>query len=84
MAMHSQAAWITMPKNRWPLTSVAFLSLSTVTLLFIRTTSYSCNSNAVTQHLRASEPEVRSPTPLEFMKSKLVLMVQKTSQIPNP
>ncbi|KAJ1408019.1 Glycosyl transferase, family 1 [Sesbania bispinosa] len=84
MAKHSHA-WMTMPKTRWPLLLlVALFSLSTVTVLFLRTTSDSCNGDSDTQpqaqvqHLSSPDPEVRSssePSPLEFMKSKLVLMV---------
>ncbi|KAK7321778.1 hypothetical protein VNO77_32708 [Canavalia gladiata] len=86
MVKHSQA-WLAMRKKRWPLMLVALLSLSTVTVLFIRTTSDSCNSHtqpqvqteAQTRHLEEPQAPIRSsssqPNPLEFMKSKLVLMV---------
>lgn len=76
MPKHSQA-WITMPKKKWPLLLLLSLfSLSTITVLFIRITSDSCNTVTQDQHLGdASEPQVRSSSPLAFMKSKLVLMV---------
>ncbi|XP_061356299.1 uncharacterized protein LOC133300736 [Gastrolobium bilobum] len=77
MVKHSHA-WMAMAKKRWPLMLVALLSLSTVTVLFIRTTTDSCNnSSSESQHLGAAQAQIRSSerSPLEFMKSKVVLMV---------
>ncbi|TKY75184.1 N-acetyl-alpha-D-glucosaminyl L-malate synthase [Spatholobus suberectus] len=74
MAKHSVA----MAKKRWPIMLVAFLSVSTATVLFMRpSNSDSCNNTkhfTVTQdnQIRSSVP---ASGPLDFMKSKLVLMV---------
>ncbi|KRH51795.1 hypothetical protein GLYMA_06G029300v4 [Glycine max] len=77
MAKHSVA----MAKKRWPIMLAAFLSVSTVTVLLMRSNnSDSCNTNHFTV---AQDNQIRSPvqltnaasSPLIFMKSKLVLMV---------
>ncbi|CAL0322374.1 unnamed protein product [Lupinus luteus] len=53
---------------------LALLSLSVIALLFIQTTTYSSNNRSV-----IIDPQIETPSsqsnPLEFMKSKLVLMV---------
>lgn len=75
MAKHSVA----MATKRWPLMLLAFVSVSTVMVLFMRpNNSDSCN----TKHFGAQQNQIRSsvqvgngPSPLDFMKSKLVLMV---------
>lgn len=79
MAKHSVA----MAKKRWPLMLMAFLSVSTLMVLFMRpNNSDSCN----TKHFGAQQNQIRSsvqlgtaappgPSPLDFMKSKLVLVV---------
>lgn len=79
MAKHSVA----MAKKRWPLMLLAFLSVSTLMVLFMRpNNSDSCN----TKHFGAQQNQIRSsvqlgtaappgPSPLDFMKSKLVLVV---------
>ncbi|KAK7283380.1 hypothetical protein RIF29_12851 [Crotalaria pallida] len=79
-------SWMTtMLKKRWALMLLAFFSLSTVTIVFIRantnsdpciniTNSPTHNNNNYKPH----ESVIRSsvgPSPLDFMKSKLVLMV---------
>lgn len=77
MAKHSVA----MAKKRWPIILAAFLSVSTVTVLLMRATnSDSCN---VSSFNLAQDKQIRSSvqvgnaasSPLNFMKSKLVLMV---------
>ncbi|BAT77737.1 hypothetical protein LR48_Vigan09g027000 [Vigna angularis] len=77
MAKHSVA----MAKKRWPIILAAFLSVSTVTVLLMRATnSDSCNVNSLNL---AQDKQIRSSvqvgnaasSPLNFMKSKLVLMV---------
>lgn len=75
MVKHSQA-WLAMRSKTCALTLLALLSLSTLTLLFLRTTSDSCTQPQV-RNLDALQPRTDSklPNPLEFMKSKLVLMV---------
>lgn len=83
MAKHSVAT----AKKKWPLLLLAFLSISTVMVLFIRNNSDSCN----TKMFEAEKSQIHSgatgggggnggnvasgPSPLDFMKSKLVLMV---------
>ncbi|XP_057731861.1 uncharacterized protein LOC130946968 [Arachis stenosperma] len=84
MAKHTQA-WMGMPKKRWPLMLVAFLSLSTAMVLFIRpNSSVPCTPTtaADNNHFVDQDNQIRSslqlgnaPSPLDFMKSKLVLMV---------
>ncbi|MED6118388.1 hypothetical protein PIB30_002094 [Stylosanthes scabra] len=88
MAKHTQA-WMAMPKKRWPLMLVAFLSLSTAMVLFIRpnscvpcTTTTAAADNNNNNHFVDQDNQIRSslqlanaPSPLDFMKSKLVLMV---------
>lgn len=78
MAKHSVA----MAKKRWPIILAAFLSVSTVTVLFMRlTNSDSCNTKHFTvsqdnNHIRSNvQPQNAASSPLNFMKSKLVLMV---------
>ncbi|KAK7352302.1 hypothetical protein VNO80_17722 [Phaseolus coccineus] len=77
MAKHSVA----MAKKRWPIMLAAFLSVSTLTVLLMRATnSDSCNTN---RFAVAQDNQIRSSaqignaasSPLNFMKSKLVLMV---------
>lgn len=80
MAKHSVAT----AKKKWPLMLLAFLSISTVMVIFIRNNSDSCN----TKIFEAQQTQIHSsagggnggnaasgPSPLDFMKSKLVLMV---------
>ncbi|XP_061350827.1 uncharacterized protein LOC133295919 [Gastrolobium bilobum] len=72
MAKHSMA----MPKQRWTLMLLTFLSVSTLMVLFMRpSNSDSCN----TKHFGAQHDQilssVPSSSPLDLMKSKLVLMV---------
>ncbi|EEF52629.1 uncharacterized protein LOC8275779 [Ricinus communis] len=85
------SAWITKHKNRWPLMILAFFTLSTLIVFSIRSASDSCHSSsnitttATTANVdRFGEPKVDSkpqihssvaPNPLDFMKSKLVLLV---------
>ncbi|RDY11955.1 lpsB, partial [Mucuna pruriens] len=77
MAKHSVA----MAKKRWPIVLAAFLSVSTVTVLLMRpTNSDSCNTKgfniAQDNQIRSSVPVGNAASsPLDFMKSKLVLMV---------
>ncbi|QCE16638.1 uncharacterized protein LOC114164382 [Vigna unguiculata] len=77
MAKHHVA----MAKKRWPIILAAFLSVSTVTVLLMRATnSDSCNISRFTvaqDNLVRSSVQVgnAASSPLNFMKSKLVLMV---------
>ncbi|KAK7409952.1 hypothetical protein VNO78_00379 [Psophocarpus tetragonolobus] len=77
MAKHSVA----MAKKRWPIMLAAFLSVSTVTVLLMRSNNA---DSCITKHFTiAHDNQIRSPVqltnaasnPLNFMKSKLVLMV---------
>jgi len=78
MAKHSVA----LAKKRWPLMLLAFISISTVMILFMRpNNSDSCNT---TKTFEAQRNQIHpssvgnapsGPCPLDFMKSKLVLMV---------
>lgn len=78
MAKHSVA----LAKKRWPLMLLAFISISTVMILFMRpNNSDSCNT---TKTFEAQQSQIHpssvgnapsGPSPLDFMKSKLVLMV---------
>ncbi|GMI91286.1 hypothetical protein like AT1G75420 [Hibiscus trionum] len=76
------SAWITsQQKKRWPLLILLLLSLSTLLAFFIRSTFDSCNN--VSHFVRegqdeeggARNDEAPTPNPLDFMKSKLVLLV---------
>ncbi|KAJ7966798.1 UDP-Glycosyltransferase superfamily protein [Quillaja saponaria] len=80
------SAWMSMPKKRWPLMILALFSLSTAMVLFMRAAFDSCNSRTINEHIEVHDKErdkIQSssqvlrvaPNPLEFMKSKLVLMV---------
>lgn len=79
-------AWIGMQKKRWALMVLALFSLSTVMVFFMRTAFDSCSANNSTSFGggKEREAEIRSddrllsvaaPNPLQFMKSKLVLLV---------
>lgn len=80
MVKHLQAL-MAMRSKKCVLTVLALFALSTLTLLFIRTSSDSCNTALL--QLRLLEPsQTRTESssepnsnPLQFMKSKLVLMV---------
>ncbi|KAK4274801.1 hypothetical protein QN277_017975 [Acacia crassicarpa] len=78
-----------MPKNKWPLILLVLFSLSTVMVVFLRATSDYCNTStgSSTEQLGSEDNQGKAPihstiqvgnsapSPLEFMKSKLVLMV---------
>ncbi|KAF8022782.1 hypothetical protein BT93_F0329 [Corymbia citriodora subsp. variegata] len=76
-------AWIAMQKRRWPLLILLLISLSTALVLITRFASDSCNPSTVSSNSGGSRlagetalgDARRSPSPLEFMKSKLVLLV---------
>ncbi|WVZ20745.1 hypothetical protein V8G54_008067 [Vigna mungo] len=69
MAKHSVA----MAKKRWPIILASFLSVSTVTVLLMRATnSDSCNDKQIRSSVQVGSAASSS---LNFMKSKLVLMV---------
>ncbi|GAU34939.1 hypothetical protein TSUD_312700 [Trifolium subterraneum] len=74
MAKHSVA----MAKKKWPLMLLAILSVSTVMILFMRPNN-SCNNIKSFEQQQQQDPILSSTTssvnPLDFMKSKLVLMV---------
>ncbi|KAI4316856.1 hypothetical protein L6164_024796 [Bauhinia variegata] len=76
-------AWMAMPKKRWPLMVLALFSLSTVMVLFMRATS-DCGNTGTKNFVADDQRDGQmhsiqlvdgAPNPLEFMKSKLVLMV---------
>ncbi|XP_028791238.1 uncharacterized protein LOC114747115 [Neltuma alba] len=83
------SAWVATPKNKWPLILLVLFSLSTVMVVFLRATSDSCNTStgSGTEQLGSEDNQGKAPihstiqvgnsapSPLEFMKSKLVLMV---------
>ncbi|KAK3424849.1 hypothetical protein EUGRSUZ_F01601 [Eucalyptus grandis] len=82
-------AWIAMQKRRWPLLILLLLfSLSTALVLITRFATDSCNPSAAASAVSSGSGGARfagekargppsgvSPSPLEFMKSKLVLLV---------
>ncbi|KAF2324617.1 hypothetical protein GH714_015674 [Hevea brasiliensis] len=83
------SSWITMQKKRWPLMILALFTLSTVMVFFMRSAFDSCHStpSSTNHHFReanevpkaqfysASHRPSVAPNPLDFMKSKLVLLV---------
>ncbi|KAF7817599.1 Glycosyl transferase [Senna tora] len=89
MTLKQSNAWMAMPKNKWAPMLLLLFSLSTVMVVFMRATSDSCDTSSVssTKHFGAEvnqrQAQIHStvplgnaaPSPLEFMKSKLVLMV---------
>lgn len=75
---------ITMAKKRWPLIILALVSISTAMVFFMRTTFDSCSGfgnrrfvgeNGIDSQIRSTQIERKVPNPLDFMKSKLVLLV---------
>ncbi|CAL0305848.1 unnamed protein product [Lupinus luteus] len=75
---HNAQAWMTMAKKSWALMLLAFFSLSTVMIVLMRANnSDSCHNLLTQQHNEIRSPSSSSmePSPLDFMKSKLVLMV---------
>lgn len=77
-------AWIMQKKKKWSLMVLALFSLSTAMVFLMRSAFDSCNANSSSRFEegrdRAAEAVrvVRSnagPNPLQFMKSKLVLLV---------
>ena len=77
---------LTMAKMRWPLMILALVSISTAMVFFMRTTFDSCSGNVnkrfveengIDSQIRSSQIERKdpNPNPLDFMKSKLVLLV---------
>lgn len=78
-------AWMAMPKNKWPLMLVLLFSLPTVMVILIRFTSDSCATSTENFGAKDNQKQAQThstvqvgnvaPSPLEFMKSKLVLMV---------
>ncbi|KAJ7957799.1 Glycosyl transferase family 1 family protein [Quillaja saponaria] len=87
--VRQSSAWMSMAKKRWPLMILALFSLSTVMVFFMRAAFDSCNNTSSTtrnEDLELQDKErdrIQSstqvgsvlPSPLKFMKSKLVLMV---------
>ncbi|KAJ4840112.1 hypothetical protein Tsubulata_035322 [Turnera subulata] len=82
----SSAAWITKHKPRWPLMLLALFTLSTLTVFLVRSASDPCHSTAAATNRfeeakLGTKPQIHSttttntPNPLDFMKSKLVLLV---------
>ncbi|KAJ0085415.1 hypothetical protein Patl1_09206 [Pistacia atlantica] len=79
------SALITMPKKRWPLMILLLLSLSTAMVFLIRSTSKICNVTINTRTTSTTETsdtathfsgeQDQTTNPLNFMKSKLVLLV---------
>ncbi|KAF3446365.1 hypothetical protein FNV43_RR11544 [Rhamnella rubrinervis] len=78
-------AWMGMQTKRWALVVLAMFSLSTVMVFFMRSAFDSCSANTATSFGEGksrdaeihSEDRLRSvaANPLQFMKSKLVLLV---------
>ena len=72
-------AWIGIQKRRWVLVILALFSLSTAMVFFMRPAFDSCSpTNGGNSFGREEEREAEihsQPNPLEFMKSKLVLLV---------
>ncbi|KAA0058762.1 Lipopolysaccharide core biosynthesis mannosyltransferase lpsB [Cucumis melo var. makuwa] len=75
---------VTMSKKRWPLMILALVSISTAMVFFMRTTFDSCSGNenrrfveekGIGSKILSSQMERKAPNPLDFMKSKLVLLV---------
>ncbi|PON90965.1 Glycosyl transferase [Trema orientale] len=72
---HSNAsAWMGIQKKRWALMALALFSLSTAIVFFMRTAFDSCSAGYGGGEEREAEVGLE-PNPLEFMKSRLVLMV---------
>ncbi|KAH7567221.1 hypothetical protein JRO89_XS07G0034000 [Xanthoceras sorbifolium] len=81
------SAWITMQQmKRWPLMILALFSLSTAIVFLVRSTSTSCNTVSTTAATttttttagtgtRFNSEEKTASNALNFMKSKLVLLV---------
>ncbi|KAK4859371.1 hypothetical protein QYF36_004384 [Acer negundo] len=78
------SAWITMQKKkRWPLMILALFSLSTAIVFLVRSTSTTCNTLSSTvaasttagTGTRVNSEEKTASNSLNFMKSKLVLLV---------
>ncbi|XP_050214008.1 uncharacterized protein LOC126665294 [Mercurialis annua] len=76
-------AWLTKHKKRWPVMILAFFTLSTLMVFFIRSAFDSCHSASTTRNNFGESKESENPqfhprlppNPLDFMKSKLVLLV---------
>lgn len=67
-------------KKRWQLMILVLFTLSTAMLFFIRSTANSCNTSSITTKTTTTAPhfnsdEEKASNPLNFMKSKLVLLV---------
>lgn len=84
--MGKHSAWaVAIQKKRWPLMILALFSLSTAMVLFMRTAFHSCPTNttsssisSISKHFgeeKDTNTQIYAPNPLDFMKSKLVLMV---------
>ncbi|GMY28355.1 n-acetyl-alpha-d-glucosaminyl l-malate synthase [Fagus crenata] len=89
--MGKQSAWVAIQKKRWPLLILALFSLFTAMVFFTRTAFDSCATTSETSSViinnnhfgedKATSTEIHSvaqkvtPNPLDFMKSKLVLLV---------
>jgi hypothetical protein len=75
MAKHS-VGWVASQK-RWLLAFLVMLSVSTLIAFFIRAAFDSCDRNldVVGKRVPLGSPIGTSPSPLSFMKSKLVLLV---------
>ncbi|CAN1127061.1 N-acetyl-alpha-D-glucosaminyl L-malate synthase [Linum perenne] len=84
MGKHA-GALIAIQKKKWPLMILALIAMSTVMVFFLRSTFDSCHSSASVNHFGGESTEdsrsnIQStsppmPNPLDFMKSKLVLLV---------
>lgn len=67
-------------KKRWQLMILLLFTLSTAVLFFMRSTANSCNTSSITTKTTTTAPhfnsdEEKASNPLNFMKSKLVLLV---------
>lgn len=67
-------------KKRWQLMILLLFTLSTAVLFFMRSTANSCNTSSITTKTTTTathfnSDEEKASNPLNFMKSKLVLLV---------
>ncbi|XP_059461624.1 uncharacterized protein LOC132190606 [Corylus avellana] len=82
--MGKQSAWaVAIQKKRWLLMILALFSLSSAMVFFMRTAFDSCPTNtsstsSINKHFgeeKDTNSQIYASNPLDFMKSKLVLMV---------
>ncbi|KAL1210137.1 hypothetical protein V5N11_029562 [Cardamine amara subsp. amara] len=79
MAKASMSFWVMIQRKRWPLMVLLFLSVSTIGVILVRSSFESCKFSGQFVEEKnvysiSSSAKFRS-NPLDFMKSKLVLLV---------